>query len=759
MGPLYIMGIFLLVGGAFSTDTSYCPPHLSKSDLYAYGDYCLKVHYGNWDWETARSICIREGGDLAQPRTPGMQEYIRVNLLPQKQRSEEDGFWIGATDLNTESHWRWVSGDPSMPYSNWEPGQGPSQSGFLFVSGDLEDCALMRIEDGFRWHDYPCSNFLYHYSFICQHKKLPQTTHHVNPTKLTTRYVPPTTTKYVPPTTTKYVPPTTTKYVPPTTTKYVPPTTTRFQPETYSSTRFVPWTERTTMLSERTRSSTVFVPQTYPPTEPTETDSPLPTTTPEPAPETPLIPGGGGGDPFSGGFASSYSSKTLKYTKTPNAFMSHLKIRFSVHIVTVQCNVQAMKTVQFCLGLLVSAVFGAPSDECPSNLGSSDLYTYGDLCIKVHYGNYDWVDARHQCQREGGDLIQIRDAGMQQFLQRTLSIQRSEDTGFWIGASDSESESHWKWVSGDPTMTYSHWNPDQGPNQGGFIFSDGGHEDCALMKIHDEFRWHDYECSLIFYHFSFICQYDKGDTQITNENPGSTTVFIPYPTAAPTTALSAPTDECPPNLGKNDLYTYGDFCIKVHYGNYDWVDARHQCQREGGDLIQIRDAGMQQFLQKTLSIQRSEDTGFWIGASDSESESHWKWVSGDPTMTYSHWSPDQGPNQGGFFFADGGHEDCALMKIHDQFRWHDYECSLIFYHYSFICQYAKNDTQNTHENPGSTTVFLPQTFPDTTLPVTDAPHPTTPPQTDAPIPTTIPDTTGGNPTTTSGDEAGVVIFG
>ena len=59
-----------------------------------------------------------------------------------------------------------------------------------------------------------------------------------------------------------------------------------------------------------------------------------------------------------------------------------------------------------------------------------------------------------------------------------------------------------------------------------------------------------------------------------------------------------------------------------------------------------------------------------------------------------------------------------------------------------ISYLAKNDTQNTHENPGSTTVFLPQTFPDTTLPVTDAPYPTTPPETDAPIPTTIPDTTG-----------------
>lgn len=126
-------------------------------------------------------------------------------------------------------------------------------------------------------------------------EKLPRSTHHVHPTKLTTKYVPPTTTKYVPPTTTKYVPPTTTKYIPPTTTKYVPQTTTKFEPETYSTTRFVPWTEKTTMLSQKTRSSTAFVP-------PEETK--LPTSTPEPAPETPPVSGGGGGDPFSGGFAS-----------------------------------------------------------------------------------------------------------------------------------------------------------------------------------------------------------------------------------------------------------------------------------------------------------------------------------------------------------------------------------------------------------------------------------------------------------------------
>lgn len=61
---------------------------------------------------------------------------------------------------------------------------------------------------------------------------------------------------------------------------------------------------------------------------------------------------------------------------------------------------------------------------------------------------------------------------------------------------------------------------------------------------------------------------------------------------------------------------------------------------------------------------------------------------GDPKMTYSHWGPGQGPSQSGFLFSDGGHEDCALMKIHDGFRWQDYECSLFFYHYSFICQHG-----------------------------------------------------------------------
>lgn len=64
-------------------------------------------------------------------------------------------------------------------------------------------------------------------------------------------------------------------------------------------------------------------------------------------------------------------------------------------------------------------------------------------------------------------------------------------------------------------------------------------------------------------------------------------------------------------------------------------------------------------------------------------------------------------------------------------------------------------THNTTGKHGSTTVFIPQTFPDTTPLSTDAPNPTTPPETDAPIPTTQPMTDAPVPTTPPHTEAPV----
>ena len=56
-------------------------------------------------------------------------------------------------------------------WSFWRKGQGQSEHGFLFSSGEWEDCAQIRLIDGYKWHDYPCNGFLSHYSCICEYSK------------------------------------------------------------------------------------------------------------------------------------------------------------------------------------------------------------------------------------------------------------------------------------------------------------------------------------------------------------------------------------------------------------------------------------------------------------------------------------------------------------------------------------------------------------------------------------------------------------
>jgi hypothetical protein len=63
-----------------------------------------------------------------------------------------------------------ISGE-RIGWSFWRSGQGPSQSGFLFVRGTWEDCAQIRLHDGYKWHDYPCDGLLSHYSYICEYSK------------------------------------------------------------------------------------------------------------------------------------------------------------------------------------------------------------------------------------------------------------------------------------------------------------------------------------------------------------------------------------------------------------------------------------------------------------------------------------------------------------------------------------------------------------------------------------------------------------
>lgn len=91
-----------------------------------------------------------------------------------------NGVWIGASDRQSEMNWRWVTNHlVKRGYSNWASGQ-PSCHIFCF-----EDCALMRLDDGGKWHDYKCS-WIEDYSYICQYPMRPKTTSTSTTTTTTT---------------------------------------------------------------------------------------------------------------------------------------------------------------------------------------------------------------------------------------------------------------------------------------------------------------------------------------------------------------------------------------------------------------------------------------------------------------------------------------------------------------------------------------------------------------------------------------------
>lgn len=85
---------------------------------------------------------------------------------------------------------------------------------------------------------------------------------------------------------------------------------------------------------------------------------------------------------------------------------------------------------------------------CPSSLFPLNLAVFGQSCFQFNFEKSDWEVARNQCLSDGGDLIQIRTEPLQRFLEQLLGLQKTEKTGFWIGATDKDIESKWEWATG-----------------------------------------------------------------------------------------------------------------------------------------------------------------------------------------------------------------------------------------------------------------------------------------------------------------------
>uniref|UniRef100_A0A8B9JV52 C-type lectin domain-containing protein n=1 Tax=Astyanax mexicanus TaxID=7994 RepID=A0A8B9JV52_ASTMX len=112
-----------------------------------------------------------------------------------------------------------------------------------------------------------------------------------------------------------------------------------------------------------------------------------------------------------------------------------------------------------------------------------------------------WSDARKDCRERGADLVIINSREEQKFL----IDQEKQKNDFWIGLTDQDTESVWKWVDGQK-LTHKFWKTHE-PNDA------YGQEDCAVFTNTAEAyykTWNDIPC---FRRNKWVCEFNLTKNQ------------------------------------------------------------------------------------------------------------------------------------------------------------------------------------------------------------------------------------------------------
>ncbi|GFO37605.1 C-type mannose receptor 2 [Plakobranchus ocellatus] len=86
------------------------------------------------------------------------------------------------------------------------------------------------------------------------------------------------------------------------------------------------------------------------------------------------------------------------------------------------------------------AMSSTAASTCPSGWTKSPS---SGTCIKFYDDYKTWADARTVCQQDGGDLVTIRDANMNQFVE---AQRKSKGRSYWIGLHDLNKEGDFGWL-------------------------------------------------------------------------------------------------------------------------------------------------------------------------------------------------------------------------------------------------------------------------------------------------------------------------
>ncbi|CAC5407412.1 unnamed protein product [Mytilus coruscus] len=641
-----------------------CPQRIPRDNyLFALNDTCIELIHDEHSWYDSRRYCTQHHGDLVMIQDMAKQQFIMKAL--QTAGWDRKGIWIGGTDREKEGHWKWVNGQ-KMTWGNWKRGQGPGNSGFLFSSGQWEDCAVIRKDDGYKWHDYACNLPQYHYgNFISTTPKsttmMPKTTSISVGTFQSTTVTTSRSTTILSTTTptkttaisTKQKPTTTPRTTPATTIhpSSTPTLTTWPRKTTDSTTTHVSSTMSTTMPSITTPASTTLISTTTLPTTQTSTTH-VPTTQTS---------------------TTALSATQISTTPAPTTQTSTTKLSTTQTSTTTQ----STKTPAQITNLVTTS-----STSLKTTTPVPSIYVSSTLTTKV----------------SSTKLTTTQSPVSASTTQETSPSAKSIQTMLTMKAKSTLSPTHM------PTMR---------PTRGALTTIQGIGEKTARPNI-------PLTTQLVNNQGGLLRRSDTGQKSTHKSSTGYiiggvcvaivvagiiVAVFVVrrrrislndtngkvHGAENPMYSVMYDDTSIPPSIPRdNNVFAYNDTCIELIHDEQSWYDARRNCTQHHGDLVMIQHMAKQQFIMKALQTVGWDRKCIWIGGTDRDQEGHWKWVNGQE-MTWGNWERGQGPGNSGFLFSSGQWEDCAVIRKDDGYKWHDYACNLPQYHCSSICEYSKHN--------------------------------------------------------------------